>query len=324
MDVVSHVAAREGLTETEKGLLVTVLTAVCRHVQTTGEARLRSLRRMRRQTEVAMTRAMADSGTPPVSWDAPFLMANAIVAGVLPRETPRWWVRRRTGGTWEDLSISDDVTTDYYHEKLRMSKEVFQDIVAACTPFLHRQVTHYRQPLQPDHIFAYALYRWASGETFDSGTCSFGIGRATDIKAVRDVTDAILAAYLDIIGMPVGRHQRQVIRAFGAKGFPNCFGAIDCTHVYVDKPANAPAEDYFDRKQQCSIVAQVVVDLEKRVLDVFCGYPGTVHDARVLWNSSLYRRAMTGTLFNAEPVILLGGVSTTGYLLGDNGYGPMK
>ncbi|GBG79240.1 hypothetical protein CBR_g29291 [Chara braunii] len=110
-------------------------------------------------------------------------------------------------------------------------------------------------------------------------------------------------------------------RAFGAKGFPNCFGAIDCTHVYVDKPANAPSENYFDRKQQFS-VAQVVVDLDMRILDVFMGYPGSVNDQRVLRNSSLFRRAEAGELFVAESFLLPGGVSKIGYLLGDNGYSP--
>ncbi|GBG68170.1 hypothetical protein CBR_g2721 [Chara braunii] len=152
-----------------------------------------------------------------------------------------------------------------------------------------------------------------------------GIGlrpRSSGVTAVTDVANAILAAYPDKVAMPSGRRLLQVTRAFGAKGFPNCFGAIDCTHVYVDKPANAPSENYFDRKQQFSVVAQVVVDLHMRILDVFMGYPRSVHDQRVLRNSSLFRRAEAGELFVVEPVLLPGGVSTTGYLHGDNGYSP--
>ncbi|GBG77078.1 hypothetical protein CBR_g23404 [Chara braunii] len=32
-----------------------------------------------------------------------------MASGVIPRATPRWWMRRRMGGTWEDLRQVDDV-----------------------------------------------------------------------------------------------------------------------------------------------------------------------------------------------------------------------
>ncbi|GBG77063.1 hypothetical protein CBR_g23389 [Chara braunii] len=314
---------REGgeLTVQEKSLLVASLVAVCRHLQTVNSAR-QGYARQKASREAAIGQALLDVHSSPGVWDAPFLLSNAITAGVLPRETPRWWVKRRTGGTWNDLVISDDATADYYHDKLRMSRTVFNDIVAACAPFLQHQLTHYREPLQPDHIIAYALYRRATGETYESSTSAFSIGRATGMNTVRDVTNAILAAYPDKIAMPTGRRLLQILRVFAGKGFPNCMGAIDCTHIYVDKPANAPSKNYFDHKQQFSVVAQVVVDLDMRVLDVFAGYPGSVHDARVLRNSSLFKRTEAGDIFNDDVVSLPGGVTTTGYLLGDNGYAP--
>ncbi|GBG74489.1 hypothetical protein CBR_g18899 [Chara braunii] len=49
---------------------------------------------------------------------------------------------------------------------------------------------------------------------------------------------------------------------------------------------------------------------------------GECHHCRVLWNSSLFKRAGAVTLFEVEPIVLPGGVSTKGYLLGDNGYDP--
>ncbi|GBG65244.1 hypothetical protein CBR_g50286 [Chara braunii] len=222
---------------------------------------------------------MADSVSSAIIWDAPFLMANAIFAGVLPRDTPRWWVRRRTGGNWHDLIIDDDATEDYYHEKLRMTRCAFHEIIAACAPFLQRRLTHYRSPLLPKQLVAFAPYRWLSSETFDRATSSFGMGRSYRIKAVRDVMNAILSAYPDKICMPTGRWLLQVTRAFRAKDFPNCYNCMDCTHA--------------------------------------------VHDTRVLWNSSFRRRVEAGTLFTTDIVTLPGGARTTGYVLGDNGYGPL-
>ncbi|GBG69210.1 hypothetical protein CBR_g3909 [Chara braunii] len=226
----------------------------------------------------------------------------------------------RTGGTWEDLRLCDDATDEYYRQKLRMSLAMFRQIVVACAAYVEKKVTHYRMPLQVEQVIAFALYRWASGETYESDTSSFGISRATGLQAVRDVTSALLQAYPDAIKWPVGRRRAQILRAFRNKGFPNCFGAIDCTHIYIDKPAGAPSNNYYDRKQKFSVQEQVVVDLDLRILDVHIGYPGSVHDVRVLHNSQLWRRAKAGELFDAPPENLPHGVVTRGYLLGDNGY----
>ncbi|GBG66509.1 hypothetical protein CBR_g63092 [Chara braunii] len=150
------------------------------------------------------------------------------------------------------------------------------------------------------------------------------MGRSSGIKAVRDVMNAILSVYPDKIQMSTGRRLLQVTRAFAAKGFPNCFGCMDCSHVYVDKPANALVENYFDREQQYSVIAQVIVNLDMRGLDVYVGYSGSIHDARVSINwSQLYRRVEAGTLFLADAVDLRYGVRTRGYVLADNGYGPL-
>ncbi|GBG83663.1 hypothetical protein CBR_g37465 [Chara braunii] len=243
--------------------------------------------------------------------------------GVIPRATSRWWVKRRTGGTWEDLRQCDDATDDYFQDKLRMSPRVFREIAEACAPHLQRRVTFYREPLQPDQIVAYALYRWASGETYESSTCNFGIGRASGLIVVRDVTAALLRVFGEKIAWPTGLRKLVVLRVFADKGFPNCHGCIDCTHVYVDKPANAPSENYYDRKRRFSIVAQVVVDLDLRVLDVHMGYPGSCHNIRVLL-SSLSLSAEEGSLFRGPPVTLPFGVKTNGYVLADNWYPPSE
>ncbi|GBG65398.1 hypothetical protein CBR_g50759 [Chara braunii] len=43
----------------------------------------------------------------------------AMASGVIPRATPRLWMKRRMGWTWEDLRQVDDAAEGYYKEKLR-------------------------------------------------------------------------------------------------------------------------------------------------------------------------------------------------------------
>ncbi|GBG71429.1 hypothetical protein CBR_g8848 [Chara braunii] len=234
----------------------------------------------------ALLQSVAEAPDFMATCEAVVQLCVALSYGIFPRQTSRWWIRRWTGGTWEDLHLCDDATDEYYRQKLRISKAMFTQIVAACGAYVEKKVTHYRMSLPVEQVIAFSLHRWASGETYESGTSTFGIERATGLQA----------------------------------GFPNCFGAIDCTHIYIDKPADAPSANYYDRKQKFSVQAQVVVDLDLRILDVHVGYPGSVHDVRVLHNSQLWRHAETGELFDAPPENLPHGVVTRGYVLGDDGY----
>ncbi|GBG75598.1 hypothetical protein CBR_g20229 [Chara braunii] len=256
--------------------------------------------------------------------DAVLQVCYAMGCGALPRATPRWWMKRRTGGTWEDLRQCDDALADYFKDKLHMSPRMFREITEALFPFLERRVTFYREPLQPDLIVAYALYRWALGETYESGACSFGIGRSSGLVVVRDVTAALLSAYPDNISWPTSLQKAVALHAFADKGFPNCHGCIDCTHIFIDKPVNCPWEDYYDRKRRFSVQAHVVIDLNLCMLDVFVGYPGSCHYVRIVHLSSLWARAEAGELFTGPRFMLPFVVWTNGYLLGDNGYPPSK
>ncbi|GBG63201.1 hypothetical protein CBR_g36969 [Chara braunii] len=233
---------RARLSALERGAVTSVVAAVIMHcdMDVQGQRRWARLRARRRKLMPATTNEALDSAS---ICDAVLEVCCALGCGGLPRATPRWWVRRRTGGTWEDLRPVDDATDDYFRDKLRMSPRVFREIVENLSPILQRRVTLYREPLQPDQIVAYALYRWASGETYESNNCSFGIGRASGLVAVRDVTAALLSVYREKVAWPTGVWTAIVLRAFADKGFPNCHGCIDCTHIYVDKPANAPAKN---------------------------------------------------------------------------------
>ncbi|GBG67693.1 hypothetical protein CBR_g821 [Chara braunii] len=296
----------------------TVSTIVLRCQQKRALGRLKEqLRACRRRT---LTQAPDDGPDDMATSKAIVQPCYALSCGAIPRATPRWWMKCRTGGTWEDLRQCDDATDNYFREKLRMSPRVFREIVEACAPHLQQRVTFYRESLQPNQIVVYTLYMWASGETYENNMCNFGIGRASGLVAVCDVTAALLRVYKKKIACPAGVRQLVVLRAFADKGFPNCHGCIDCTHIYVDKPANAPSENHYDRKRRFSIVAQVVVDLDLHVLNVHMGCPRSCHVMRVLQLSSLWQHTESGSLFRGPLVTLPFDMRTDGYILADNGY----
>ena len=68
-------------------------------------------------------------------------------------------------------------------------------------------------------------------------------------------------------------------------GFPGVLGAIDGSDIPVKGPWKNP-EQYINRKGPQSLQLQVICDA-----DVFCSYPGSVHDARVFRNSPFFQDA---------------------------------
>ena len=59
------------------------------------------------------------------------------------------------------------------------------------------------------------------------------------------------------------------------------------SHIRIVKPL-VDKDSYVNRKQYFSIKLQGVVDHRKKFIDVFIGYPGSVHDAIVFKESPLY------------------------------------
>ena len=79
--------------------------------------------------------------------------------------------------------------------------------------------------------------------------------------------------------------------------FPSCAGAIDGTHIPIQAPLESRT-DYIKRKSYQSIVMQALVDSKYLFRDVVIGWPGSVHDARVLSNSEPYNRGCNWQLFD--------------------------
>lgn len=78
-------------------------------------------------------------------------------------------------------------------------------------------------------------------------------------------------------------------------GFPQCVGVVDGTHIPIMSPVECPA-DYYNRKGFHSIIMQGTVNHLGHFIDIYLGWPGGVHDAKVFVNSTLYKRGQDGTL----------------------------
>uniref|UniRef100_A0A672MIS7 DDE Tnp4 domain-containing protein n=1 Tax=Sinocyclocheilus grahami TaxID=75366 RepID=A0A672MIS7_SINGR len=75
---------------------------------------------------------------------------------------------------------------------------------------------------------------------------------------------------------------------FQMGNMPSTIGAIDCTHVHIQAPSEREWE-YVNRKGRHSINIQLVGNTDFIITNCVVKWPGSVHDARILRESALYR-----------------------------------
>ena len=99
-------------------------------------------------------------------------------------------------------------------------------------------------------------------------------------------------------------------------GFLEIIGAIDCTHVVISKPKVGSDDYYHFKSGDYTLNYQAVVDSNKKILDLYLGMPGSMHDVCVMRRSSLYHVAQNENLLDQRTGI----DRFSPYLLGNSGY----
>ncbi|XP_025152488.1 putative nuclease HARBI1 [Harpegnathos saltator] len=137
------------------------------------------------------------------------------------------------------------------------------------------------------HVLTYLWYVGHESTGYRDVADRFGIAISTLYAIITRVTRFLMQLAPHIIQFPTLEEKEATMAYFlETKRFPGIIGAIDGTHIRIDKPQN-DHESYINRKQYFPIYLQGVVDHKMKFIDVFIGYPGSVHDARVFRESLL-------------------------------------
>ena len=162
---------------------------------------------------------------------------------------------------------------------------------------------------------------WRLGANVEYRTIShlFGVGLSSVCAIGHEVCEAIVTTLGHrYIRIPQGNGIQKIVDGFLSRWqFPQCAGAVDGTQI----PILAPAEnhtDYFNRKGFHSVVMQALVDYRYRFMDIYIGWPGSVHDAQVLTNSDLFAKGEGTLLPNSRRMI--NGCNVPLMILGDPAY----
>ena len=148
----------------------------------------------------------------------------------------------------------------------------------------------------------------------------FGLARCTVCCIVKETCRAIVMRLLPkYIRFPVGDKLKETAQGFHDRwGIPQCAGSINGSHIPV-RPPSLNHTDYYNRKGWYSVVVQAVVDHNYLFTDLYIGWPGSVHDARVLANSGIYHKCNNKELLVGDELHLTNHTIPV-FLVGDSAY----
>ena len=221
------------------------------------------------------------------------LMARRLLL-LAVRQRRTIWVRHRSQAFLNDVVASWD--DEEWKRNFRIGRPTFRFLCTQLHPHLHRRHM-VRMPLSIEERVAITLWRLGTNIEYRSIAHLFGVGLSTVCVTVHEVCTSIVNALRQrYIRIPTGEDAQTVVDGFlHTWGFPQCFGAIDGSHIPILTPKDYPL-DYYNRKGFHSIVLQALVDHEYKFMNIFVGWPGSCHDARILANSAVFAKGEAGDL----------------------------
>ena len=222
---------------------------------------------------------------------------SVCIDSVHGQHSPRTvWCQPQSKEWWEDIVRGKN--NSWWKTNLRMSQNTFSIISNELHPYIVREITQLRLSISVDQRVAVTIWKLATNVEYRTLSELFGIGKSTVREIVNDTCKQIVMHLLPkYVKIPQGDVLKEIVEGLETCwGFPQAVGAIDWTHIPIIRPQHCPA-DYYNRKGYYSIIMQGLVDFRGIFMDIYAGWPGKVHDARVFTNSELYKNGHKGHCF---------------------------
>nr|XP_018913753.1 PREDICTED: putative nuclease HARBI1 [Bemisia tabaci] len=147
-------------------------------------------------------------------------------------------------------------------------------------------------PFPFKHAILMSLWTLANQESFRGVADRFGVSRGHCHRVFLCVCQLLCNNVQRWIRWPAaGLEQERCLQGFSnlrAVTVPGTFAVIDGTHIPIPGPLHD--ESFYNRKGFHSVLAQIVCTHDFEIIDLFCGFPGSCHDARMWAESPLCQR----------------------------------
>ena len=243
---------------------------------------------------------------------------QAVLACKIPLRTREIWMHPHSFAWFNmvELTFNDE----QWYANFRVTRGTFVYLLHKIDDDITRHDTAMRQAVTAKRRLALTLYYLSSTSEYRTIGNLFGVSTSFVCSCIKDVCQAITKRLLSMISFPSGGNLVHVIQGYEKEWeFPMCAGAVDGTHI----PIHAPHEshtDYVNRKGYHSIIMQAVVDYNYLFRDIVVGWPGSVHDARVFTNSSIFKKGNANELFPGYPNRDICGQNMSPVIIADPAY----
>ena len=250
------------------------------------------------------------------------MRSRKFVRVVRLRRQRRFWINPGRTQAWWSNFLNGTVLDTEWKDNFRVSRANFYKLCEELRPYLQKQTTVMRSPIDVERQIAVTLYYLSDGGRLRKTANAFGLSRASVSIIIRRVTRTITEVMgPNYIKLPFTEEEvlHKVSNFNRIFSFPQCLGAIDCTHIDIKAP-NANPTDYINRKSRFSLNVQACCDFQYCFMDVVVKWPGSVHDARIFANSDLNTKLKFGQIPQCRRELLEGHDPIPVFLLGDPAY----
>nr|XP_012215711.1 PREDICTED: putative nuclease HARBI1 [Linepithema humile] len=157
------------------------------------------------------------------------------------------------------------------------------------------------------------LWLLANQDSFREVSNLFDLSSSTTHKIFLDVCSALCSIVNKYLHWPNLAEFQCIRQQFdelrGPNNFPDVACAVDGMHIEIPAARDDPIS-YYNRKGFHSIILQGICDAKCQFIDIFIGWPGATHDARV------WRESPIGQALAEDPTLLPEGT----HIIGDSAY----
>ncbi|CAL5334308.1 unnamed protein product [Camellia sinensis] len=249
---------------------------------------------------------------------------NASASGSSEEGSVDWWdvFSKRIAGL-----LSPSEGSDKFESVFKISRKTFNYICSLVKEHMMARSANFvfsnGMPMSLNDRVAVALRRLSSGDSLISVADSFGTNHSTVSQVTWRFVEAIEENGLHHLQWPSMEQEMTDVKSKfeRLRGFPNCCGAIDTTHITMLLSSSEMGSNlWLDREKNHSMILQAIVDPDMRFRDIVTGWPGKMNDFDVLQSSTFFKLCEKGERLKGYTMKLSDRTELNEYIVGDSGF----
>ena len=211
------------------------------------------------------------------------------------KKKKRFWVReiyKRRDQVGEYATLLPELKSgdrEFFYRYLRMSPDRFRHLLSTVEGLISKNDTNFRKSVSAEERLVVTLRFLATGDSQQSLSFSFRLGKSTVSRIISETCDAIYQSLKDdYLRCPASTSEWLAIADDFKEiwNFPHVIGALDGKHIRIECPKNSGSL-YYNYKGFYSIVLMAMCDARYTITLFDIGQYGSNNDSGILSKSRM-------------------------------------